>query len=217
MIRLRIITTIILISTFKIVFSQIDSIKLIEIATKNHNIQYDKLVQKYSNIQQLVDTNEFRFLYYLKYKNNDFSYFDLNNIEKDFINYYQKYKYQNVVELGLKILEKDPTDLKTLYQTSVCLSKINKPDSAKLLLNRYLVLKQIIMQYGNGKTIETPYNITKIGDEYGILAETGHMFFNRKTKKTEIEIIDTWEIFNSDLKEFYFLHFRFYKAYTVQK
>jgi hypothetical protein len=199
------------------IYSQIDSLQLIEFEKKYQNTNYDILVQKYKNLYQLVDTDEFEYLYYCKFKNKDFSYFDLNNDEKKFIQFYKSCKYHDVADFGLKILANDPTDLKTLYQTSISLSKINKEDSAILLMNRFTILKAIIEKFGNGKTIETSYEITKIADEYAILEQTGHMFFNRKTKKTEDEIIDSWEIFNSSNNQFYFIHFRFFKKYWTKE
>jgi hypothetical protein len=209
----RIITIILLILLNELTYSQINSIRLIEIEKKCQNYDYDFLIQKYKNIKQLVDTNEFKYLYYLKFKNKYFSYFDLNNDEKEYIQLYKSFKFKEVAYLGLKILTKDPTDLKTLYQTSISFSKLNKTDTANLLMNRYKILKQIIEQYGNGITIETPFEITKIADEYAILENTGHMFFNRKTKKSESALIDSWEIFDSASKQFYFLYFRFNKVY----
>jgi hypothetical protein len=213
----RILAFILLVLLNESIYSQIDSLQLIEIEKKCQNTNYDILVQKYKNINQLVDTDEFEYLYYCKFKNKDFSYFDLNNDEKKFIQLYKSYKYHDVEDLGLKILANDPTDLKTLFQTSISLSKINKEDSAKLLMNRFTILESIIEKYGNGKTIETSYEITKIADEYTILEQTGHMFFNRKTKRTENELIDSWEIYNSSNKQFYFIHFRFFKKYWTKE
>jgi hypothetical protein len=195
----------------------VDSLRIMSFEKAHPNLNYQKLVQKYKNLPQPADSTEFEYLYYIKYKNHDFSYFDLTSDEKFFRERYNSGKYQESAELGMKLLQKDPTDLKTLLYTAVSFKNINQSDSAAELQKRFNLLINIISKYGDGKTIETSYQVVKISDEHAILENTKDMFYNRKTKQQSDCIIDSWDIFSAKTKKNYQLHFKFNTLYTDPK
>jgi hypothetical protein len=123
----------------------VDSLRIMSFEKTHQNLNYRKLVQKYNKLSQPVDSVEFEYLYYIKYKNHDFSYFDLTSDEKFFRERYNSGKYQESAELGMKLLQKDPTDLKTLLYTAISFKNINQPDSAAELQKRFNLL--IILLY----------------------------------------------------------------------
>ena len=173
---------------------------------------YQKLVQKYNNLPQPADTTEFEYLYYLKYKTPDFTYFNMTAEEMFFRERYNSRKYQESAELGIKLLQKDPTELKTLLYTSTSFKNINQSDSAAELLKRFDLLINIISKYGDGKTIETSYQVVKISDEHAILEHTKDLFYNRITKQESNCIIDSWDIFSANKNKNYNLNFKFNKV-----
>ena len=183
----------------------------------HQNLNYQKLVQKYHKLGQPIDSIEFEYLYYLKYKNPDFSYFDLTLEEKFFRARYNSRKYQESAELGIKLLQKDPTDLKTLLYTSTSLKNNIQLDSAAELQKRFDLLISIISKYGDGKTIETSYQVVKISDEHAILEHTKDMFYSRKSHQESDYIIDSWDIFSADKNKNYNLYFKFNNLYTYPK
>jgi hypothetical protein len=195
----------------------VDSLRILSFEKTHQNLNYQKLVQKYNKLPQPVDSVEFEYLYYIKYKNQDFSYFDLTSDEKYFRERYNSGKYLESAQLGMKLLQKDPTDLKTLLYTAVSFKNINQPDSAAELQKRLDLLLRIISKYGDGKTIETSYQVVKISDEHAILEQTKDMFYNRKTKQQADCIIDSWDIFSAKTKKNYQLHFKFNTLYTNPK
>ena len=192
----------------------VDSLRILSFEKTHQTLNYQKLVQKYNKLPQPVDSVEFEYLYYIKYKNQDFSYFDLTSDEKYFRERYNSGKYQESAQLGMKLLQKDPTDLKTLLYAAVSFKNTNQPDSAAELQKRVDLLIRIISKYGDGKTIETSYQVVKISDEYAILEHTKDMFYNRKTKQQSDCIIDSWDIFSAKTKKNYQLHFKFNTLYT---
>jgi hypothetical protein len=195
----------------------VDSLRILSFEKTHQNLDYQKLVQKYIKLGQPIDSIEFEYLYYLKYKNPDFTYFDLTAEEKFFRERYNSRKYQESAELGIKLLQKDPTDLKTLLYTSTSFKNINQLDSAAELQKRFDLLTGIISKYGDGKTIETSYQVVKISDEHAILERTKDMFYNRKTKQESDCIIDSWDIFSAITKKNYNLNFKFNNLYTYPK
>ena len=214
----NIIIIILVIFSFKILSGQnVDSLRIVSFEKTYQNLNYLKLVQKYNNLGQAIDSIEFEYLYYLKYKNQDFSYFDLTSEEQTFRDKFNSKKYQESAELGIKLLQKDPTDLKTLFYTSISLKYINQLDSAAEFLERFDLLISIISKYGNGRTKETSYQVVKIADEHAILERTKDMFYNRKSTIESDCIIDSWDIFNAKSKMNYNLYFKFNNLYTFPK
>ena len=214
----NILICIIVLSAFKFVDAQnIDSLRVLSFEKAHQNLNYQKLVQKYNKAWLEVDTVELEYLYYLKYKNEDFTYYDLTADEKLFRAKYNSGDYRQSASAGIKLLQKDPTDLKTLLYTAISLKKINQGDSAAAFQHRFDVLLKIISRYGDGKTMETAYQLVKISDEYAILEHSKEMFYNRKTKQQSDCIIDTWDIFNVKTKTSYTLNFKFNNLYTYPK
>ena len=195
----------------------VDSLRILSFEKTHQNLDYQKLVQKYINIGQPIDSIEFEYLYYLKYKKQDFSYYDLTSEEQTFRDNFNSRKYQESAELGIKLLQIDPTDLKTLYYTAASLKNINQLDSAAEFLERYDLLISIISKYGNGRTKETSYQVVKISDEHAILERTKDMFYNRKSTIEFDGIIDSWDIFSAKSKKNYNLYFKFNNLYTYPK
>ena len=195
----------------------VDSLRILSFEKTHQNLSYPKLVEKYIKLGQPIDSIEFEYLYYLKYKHPDFTYFDLTAEEKFFRERYNTRKYQESAELGIKLLQKDPTDLKTLLYTSTSFKNINQLDSAAELQKRFDLLIGIISKYGDGTTIETGYQVVKISDEHAILERTKDMFYNRKTMQESDCIIDSWDIFSAKTKKNYNLNFKFNNLYTYPK
>lgn len=215
--KILIISTIAFLSLHLLYSQNVDSIRILSFEKTHQNLSYQKLVQKYNTFGQTIDSIEFEYLYYLKYKNPDFSYFNLTSVEKSFRESYSSRDFHKSAELGIKLLQKDPTDLKTLLYTSTSLKNINQADSADELLQRFETLVRIISKYGNGKTMETAFQLVKISDEHSILEHTDDMFYNRKTKREPDAIIDSWDLFSVRTKQNYNLHFKFNNLYTFSK
>ena len=214
----NIIIIILVIFSFKILSGQnVDSLRIVSFEKTHQNLNYLKLVQKYNNPGQAIDTIEFEYLYYRKYKNQGFSYFDLTSEEQTFRDKFNSGKYHESAELGIKLLLKDPTDLKTLFYTSISLKNNNQLDSAAEFLERFDLLISIISKYGNGRTKETSYQVVKISDEHAILERTKDMFYNRKSTIEFDCIIDSWDIFSAKSKMNYNLYFKFNNLYTFPK
>ncbi|MBK6964665.1 MAG: DUF4919 domain-containing protein [Bacteroidales bacterium] len=214
----NLIVSILSLISFAVVSGQnVDSLRILSFEKTHPNLNFQKLVQKYNKLIQPIDSIEFEYLYYLKFKNPDFTYFDLTSEEKFFRERYNSRKYQESAELGIKLLQKDPTDLKTLLYTSISFKNLNQPDSAAELLKRFDLLLNIISKYGDGKTIETSYQVVKISDEHAILEYSKDMFYNRITKQESDCIIDSWDIFSAREKKNYNLNFKFNNLYTYPK
>ena len=192
-----------------------DSLRVVSFEKNHPDLNYQNLVQKYNKLSQPADSVEFEYLYYVKYRNQAFSYFDLTSDEKFFREKYNSGKYRESAELGMKLIQKDPTDLKTLLYTAISFIHINEPDSAAELRKRFNLLLSIISKYGDGKTAETSFRVVKISDEYAILENTKDMFYNRKTKQQPDCIIDSWDIFSAPTRKNYQLHFKFNTLYTM--
>ena len=214
----RLIISILALFSFTVLSGQnVDSLRILSFEKTHQNLNYQKLVQKYIKLGQPIDSVEFEYLYYLKYKNPNFTYFDLTPEEKFFRERYNSRKYQESSALGIKLLQKDPTDLKTLLYTSTSFTNINQLDSASELQKRFDLLMSLISKYGDGRTIETSYQVVKISDEHAILERTKDMFYNRKTKQEPDCIIDSWDIFSAKTKKNYNLNFKFNNLYTYPK
>lgn len=215
--KILIICTIAFLSLHLLYSQNVDSIRILSFEKSHQNFSYRELVKKYNTFGLPVDSIEFEYLYYLKYKNPDFSYFDLTSEEKTFRERYNSRDFHESAELGIRLLQKDPTDLKTLLYTSLSFKNLNQADSADEILQRFEMLVRIISKYGNGKTMETAFQVVRISDEHAILEHTDDMFYNRKTKQEHDAIIDSWDIFSVRTKKNYNLYFKFNNLYTFPK
>lgn len=212
--KILIISIIVLLSFLASSGQNVDSLRIIAFEKKHQNLSYQELVQKYNKLEQPVDSLEFEYLYYLKYKNQEFSYFDMTSEEKTYRERYNSRDFNETAELGIRLLQKDPTDLKTLLYTSISFKKLNQSDSADELMRRFEMLVRIISKYGDGKTMETAFRVEKISDEHAILEHTDDMFYNRKTRQEPDSIIGSWDIFSVRTNKNYNLHFTFNNLYT---
>lgn len=193
-----------------------DSLRITAFEKNHPKYTYNELVKKYSAINQTVDTTEFEYLYYSKYRKNNFSYYDLSAGEQTFREKYNSKRYKESSELGIKLLQLDPTDLKTLLYTSISLAKIGSIDSSAILRNRLEMLIAIIKKYGDGRTKEKAFLTVTISDEHAILELTGSMFYNRKTEIANYFIFDSWDLYSVEKKLSYKLYFRFNSLYTAE-
>lgn len=210
----KLIVTILALFSFSLIFGQNgDSVRIVTFERTHQNLNYQKLLAKYANPGQPVDSVEFEYLYYLKYKLPGFSYYNLNSEEMVFRDTYDSRDYQKCAGLGIKLLKKDPTDLTTLIYTATSFKNLHKPDSAQLLLRRFDLLISIITKYGDGKTPDSAFRVVKISDEYAILKHKKEMFYNRKTLQEPDCIIDSWDIFNAKTGKNYNLSFKFNNLY----
>lgn len=193
-----------------------DSIRILKLKDTFESFSYKDLALKYQDLKQKNDTTELEYLYYLKCEDPDYSYFDLSDDEKEFGLRYSLYDYNVAKTIGLRILKKDPTEIKTLLHTAICLQKNKQADSAKVMMNRLNTLVAIITKYGDGKSEAASFKLNKIADEYAFLELSGDFKSLRKTHQNEYCTFDVWEMFSSKKVEKYKLYFSFNKLYTIR-
>lgn len=82
---------------------------------------------------------------------------------------------KKIIELGTEILHEHPVDLTTLLHTSRCMSMRKQPDTANFFDKRYHLLVKVILNSGDGKSIENAFIVTSIWDEIIIKGVLGYM------------------------------------------
>lgn len=134
---------------------------------------YPNLIKRMLENDASLTKLDYRYLYYGYAYTESYKPYGSSEYKEDFSKFYNKKKYKKAIPLAKKILEEDPTNLKTTYKLMVCFHKLEYKDSLQLYSKRYYSLLNAIYESGDGKSIETAYVVLRVSDEYSILGDLG--------------------------------------------
>lgn len=168
------------------------NLKEIKKNLENSNSLYnlEKLLVKYKGLPNQLDSIEARHLYYGHKSTIDFKE------SEEMRNNFKKEDYKKSIEIGEKILQKNPTDIETIsviiesyYRLQDTGSKPNHYSS------QFRKMIEAILSSGDGKTEKTAYLTNSVTDEYILLAILKKNTFNMKrtSKPSNEGMYDIWD------------------------
>lgn len=129
---------------------------------------YPTLMKRFKEFDTTLTENDFQLIYYGSVFGENYFPYGLSD-DKSFFDAYYKEKYQEAIDLGLKLLEKDPINLKIIFKMLASYHILGNLDFAKKYSFIYSGLITEIYKSGDGISKETPFVVMKISDEYEIL------------------------------------------------
>lgn len=132
---------------------------------------YPLLLEKFQKLDTTMTWAENKYLYYgnVYYKNYD--PYGLSEKEEKFMKVYKQQKYKEAIALGLEAMKENPINLKLIYKLLICYHQSGDKELARRYAWMYFSLLNVIYTSGDGKGVETAMVVTRVSDEYEILAD----------------------------------------------
>ena len=179
-----------------------DSIKK-NVQDESSNFFYEKLMYKFKFDPTSLSDEELQNLYYGKY----YSKYNAMELDFDYLDctgYFSKGNYKKAIVSGEKFLQKDPTNVEVIAIMQISYSKKDKSSDKNILYtNQLKVLTDCILKSGDGKTKETSYLVTSVGEEFLISDLLGKNIrrFQRKSTMQKDGVVD--EFYREDEKIYF--------------
>jgi hypothetical protein len=94
---------------------------------------------------------------------------DADNLDK-FKKPYLAGEYKEALPFALKMIEKNPLDMKMTFKALVCYHEIKDEDGIQKMKTRYNNIMLSIYESGDGKAAATAFVVMCISDEYELMA-----------------------------------------------
>ena len=130
---------------------------------------YPKILKKFIDNDTSITKEELKYVYFGNVFTNEYNPMGDVKGEQDLLNYYKKKDFENAVLTGEKLLEKDPTNLEYYYHLALVYNKLKDSIHMKNCLFKFVFLIETIYHSGDGLSLNTPYVVTRVSDEYQIL------------------------------------------------
>jgi len=142
----------------------LDNIKK-EIADKESDFYYEKMLFKYKGLPKSIDSVEAQHLYYGR------TFLDktISTSDKPFKKLLEDFKKQDYAETITKanqLLSVDPTNLDLLMIMLQCYDKQQDVKNFTYYLSQFKLLTSAILDSGDGKSEDSAYLVNSVGDEY---------------------------------------------------
>lgn len=169
-----------------------------EIADKESDYFYQKMVFKYQALPKSIDSLEAQYLYYGRNfldktvsTNDD----DFKKILKNF----NKKNYKETITKANQLLSVDPTNLDLLMIMLQCYDQLKDFKNFSYYLGQFQLLTNAILDSGDGKSEDSAYLVNSVGDEY-ILINVIQIprQASRSSKATEGGMFDIWKTNNTN-------------------
>lgn len=169
-----------------------------EIADKESDYFYQKMVFKYRALPKSIDSLEAQYLYYGRNfldKTVSTSDDDFKKILKNF----NKKNYKETITKANQLLSVDPTNLDLLMIMLQCYDQLKDFKNFSYYLGQFQVLTNAILDSGDGKSEDSAYLVNSVGDEY-ILINVIQIprQASRSSKATEGGMFDIWKTNNTN-------------------
>ncbi|MCD9856525.1 DUF4919 domain-containing protein [Epilithonimonas sp. JDS] len=142
----------------------LDNIKK-EIADKESDFYYEKMLFKYKALPKSIDSIEAQHLYYGRTfleKTVSTSDDEFKKLLKDF----NKKNYPEAIAKTRDLLAKDPTNLDLLMIMLQCYDKLQDVKNFSYYLSQFKLLTSAILDSGDGKSEDSAFVVNSVGDEY---------------------------------------------------
>ncbi|MBO9700047.1 MAG: DUF4919 domain-containing protein [Sporocytophaga sp.] len=171
---------------------QVD-VKAIEHAIKNPESRffYPTLLKRFNSLDTTLKKDDFKHLYYGFAFREDYSPFEMDDLEKRLKELNYAKNFEGVIELADSIDHSIPTDLTVLFEKSYALRSLVKKEEI-VARSKYNVLLKAVLASGDGKSPETAYQVIFFGDEIEVLSALGLKIVERQTILKDNRFYDVW-------------------------
>lgn len=172
-----------------------DNVKVFVLDSTSNNYWknvYAKLVKS----EGRINSEECMLFYYSNgvksIKSKPFPSLSLNMDRQKMFNYANSGKLKKAKELGLELIKKNPFDIGTLIYLSMAIDKLENNTSNEYY-QRMKCIVDSIFGAGDGKTPETAYKISEMGDDEILIGFTGFRGKKLGTQNIQDKTFSVWE------------------------
>jgi hypothetical protein len=173
-------------------------INLDEIRTLTHDSTskyfYDTLVKEFFIDPRHFEMTKGMNLYYGKLYSRYYRPYAFNEEEPKFDDLMKRGNYAAAVEVGERILEKDPVNFELLLKLLKCYQETKQTELAEITNVQARILHNAILYSGTGETMDSPIKVIAIADEYVLMSIMELRGLSRKTTRTPSSVIDSWKV-----------------------
>ncbi len=133
---------------------------------------YNKLVDRFKNFDSNLTVDDYSILYYGQCFQKEYNPYgsDYENSDK-FKSFYEKKDYEKALPLGLKMIDKDPMNIRMNFKVLVCYHYLKNDEKKAQMMSRYDSLLMTIFRSGDGKSLTTAFVVMRVTDEYEMMSD----------------------------------------------
>jgi tetratricopeptide (TPR) repeat protein len=151
------------------------------IKDKDSPFFYTKLIERYTNNDTALTTEEYRYLYYGFSFKDGYSPYGKSALNDELRKNISEKNTEKIIELEKKILAEFPFNLRDLNTLTNALDKKGDKEQAGLYYKKLLGVAKAIMSTGNGFTDSTAMYVISVDQEYDMISLLGYKFGGSQT------------------------------------
>jgi tetratricopeptide (TPR) repeat protein len=141
------------------------------ISDTNSVYYYEDLLDRFKIFDSTLTFTDFQYIYYGSVFQPTYSPYYPTKAEEIFYQLYQLKDYRQALIYGKQAFEQNPVNTTLIFHLSIIHLALNNKKKSLQYANLYYHLLDVILNSGDGKSAETAYVVTRIGDEYEIIAQ----------------------------------------------
>jgi|GEM_PF-1882344 len=171
----------------------LDKIKLVTQDTTNE-YAYATLVEEFLKNPESFSIDKGSYIYYGQLYSKGYRIFNLSEDRTKFDKFSNRQNWKKALPYGEKLLIENPVDIEILRGMRFGYIKDRQLELAKNLKIRIGVLRNVILASGDGNTLESPYKVVAVSDEYAIMNIEGIEFITRESQMRANSVVDIWSV-----------------------
>lgn len=134
---------------------------------------YPNLESRLRLLDTTLSIQEFRYLYYGNVFQEYYHPYGSTEAKRLFLENYSRKSFEEVEELGLKVLEENPVDLEVILKMLFLYAQHENIEKATVFSKIYVSFLEVIYGSGDGMACETAFVVISVDDEYRIAGDLG--------------------------------------------
>lgn len=147
-----------------------DEVKLTT-ADSSSAFYYAKLQERMIALDTTLSEKEYFYLYYGNVFQSNYSPYGDSDAIKNFNDLYKEAKFTEAIVAGEKVLKENPVNIRVQMRMLVCYHKLGDKVMAKKYAHNYYSLLNVIYSSGEGTSLENPFVVIRVSDEYDIISD----------------------------------------------
>lgn len=161
---------------------------------------YKKLMGRFVDADSTLTASDYSTLYYGQCFQSNYNPYSSDMVNSDqFKKHYDKEDFAQALPFAMKMLEKDPMDIKMTFKALVCNHYLKDDVNKAKMKARYENLLLTIFESGDGKTAATAMVVMRVSDEYEAMANMEVKNTVQSLSHTEYGPCDVMTLQSNDL------------------
>lgn len=150
---------------------------------------YPTLLNRFIEADTTLSNKQLHFIYYGKFSQSFYRPYDPVEGQVDMYGSIEQKEFNAALIYGKRAFDLDPLDLKTLFGLSLCYHYLNKEKEMNKYLWCYYSLISVILESGNGNSIENAMVVMSVSDEQEIINSLHKKIKKQKFLKETTDLV----------------------------